>query len=106
MRPPDRVHVGEDDQVLRDRQRAGEVDVAGGEVHPAERLEAAVAQVLAEQVHRAPVGRDQPEEHVQCGGLAGAVRTEEADDLSLADLEADLVDSRDGAEALDQPART
>ncbi len=42
---------------------------------------------------------------MQGGGLAGAVGAEEADDLALADLEADVVDGCHGAEALDQALR-
>ena len=53
---------------------------------------------------------EQPGEHLQRGGLAGAVRAEEADDLAGLDLEGDPVDGAHLAvlaadEALDGSAK-
>ena len=40
-------------------------------------------------------GLEQGGQHPQCGGLAGAVRAEERDDLALLDVEVDAVDGAD-----------
>ena len=47
---------------------------------------------VAEHARLARGRVEQPGEHLQRRRLAGAVRAEEADDLALADLEADVVD--------------
>ena len=44
------------------------------------------------ELHRAFVRLDHPDDHVEGGGLAGAVRAEQADDLAGADLDGDAVD--------------
>ena len=46
------------------------------------------------------VGFERPEDHVDGGGLAGAVRAEERDDLALLELEVDPADRLDAAEGL------
>jgi hypothetical protein len=79
--------VGEDAQDLLDGEHPRQVDVPGREVEPAEQRGAVAVQPLAEQPHLAGVGGDQPEDHVQGGGLAGAVGTEQADDLAGTDPE-------------------
>ena len=48
------------------------------------------------------VGREQPADHADGRGLAGAVRAEEADDLAAVDREVDMVDHGPAAEALGQ----
>ena len=48
--------------------------------------------------------RDQPEQHPQGGGLARAVRAEEAGHPALGHLEGEVVDGPDGAELLGQAA--
>jgi len=80
--------------------RAGRRAAAGGEVEPAEQRRPVAVEPLAEQPDLAGVGGDQPEDHVQGGGLAGAVGTEQADDLARADPEADAVHGGDRPEAL------
>ncbi len=47
---------------------------------------------------------DQPEQHPQRRGLAGAVRAEEAGDPAGLDVEAQVVDRDEGAEALGEPS--
>ncbi len=47
-------------------------------------------------------GIAQPDQALDGGGLAGAVRAEQAEDLAGADLEADAVDGVHGAVALAQ----
>jgi hypothetical protein len=52
---------------------------------------------------RGPAGwSDHPGEHTERGGLAGAVRAQEADDLSAWNVEGKLVDSDLRAEAFGQ----
>jgi hypothetical protein len=45
-------------------------------------------------------GSDQADQRAQGGRLARSVRTEEADDLALVDVEAQVVDGAHGAEVL------
>ena len=49
---------------------------------------------------RAGVGRDQADDHVEAGRLAGAVRAEQADDLALVEREFEAAHDRAAAEAL------
>ena len=55
-----------------------------------------------EHAHRAGVGRRQAEQHVDRGGLAGAVGAEEGDDLAGRDGQVDAVDGTHAAEGLVQ----
>ena len=48
------------------------------------------------------IGRQEPADHVEEGGLAGPVVTEQADDLTRPNFEVDVVDGGDPAEPLDQ----
>ena len=65
-------------------------------------------QVRARDGRLSPVRDDQRREHPQGGGLAGAVRAEEAEDLAFLDGEVDAADrvhrAFPGAERLPQPA--
>ena len=96
----DAVQVGEDAQDLLDGEHPRQVNVPGGEVEPAEQRGAVAVEPFAEQPHLAGAGGDQPEDHVQGGGLAGAVGAEQADDLARTDPEADAVHGGDRPEAL------
>jgi hypothetical protein len=96
----DPVQVGEDAQDLLDGEHPGQVDVPGREVEPAQQRRPVGLEPPAEQPHLAGVGGDQPEDHVQGGGLAGAVGAEQADDLAGADREADAVHGGDRPEPL------
>ena len=60
------------------------------------------AYVVAEHLARAAVDRQQGGEHLEHRGLAGAVGSEDAEDLAAADLEVDVVDGALVAEGLDQ----
>ncbi|MNC85067.1 hypothetical protein D3C83_06420 [compost metagenome] len=53
----------------------------------------------------AAVHRHQPHHHVEAGGLAGAVRPEQPDDLAAAHLEGDVLHHDARAVALVQPLR-
>ena len=60
---------------------------------------------MAEHAALALVGLDDAEQHPQRGGLARAVRAEDAVDRALGHREVDAVDRERAVEALDQPAR-
>ena len=51
-----------------------------------------VGNVLAIDQHPAGVGRDQADNDVEAGGLAGAVRPQQPDHFTLLDMETDAVD--------------
>ncbi len=59
--------------------------------------------VLAIQADAAIVRRDQAGDHVETGGLAGAVRPEQAHDLAAMQGEADALHHRPAAERLADP---
>ncbi len=59
-----------------------------------------VGDVVAVELDDAAVGLDQPGDHVERGGLAGAVRSEQADRLAAPDIEADVLDDLASAVAL------
>jgi hypothetical protein len=56
----------------------------------------------AEHARRPAVGAQQPQQHPDRRGLAGAVRSEEAVDLALLDGEVEAVEGHGGAEGLAQ----
>ena len=64
----------------------------------------APAYVVPEDLRLATVDRQQGGEHLEHGGLAGAVGSEDAEDLAAADLEVDAVDRTLFAEVLHQAA--
>jgi len=58
--------------------------------------------VMAENPDGAPVGRGQSLEHLQRGGLAGAVDAEQCEDLTWSNLERDAPDRLEGSIAAAQ----
>ncbi|MCY1418654.1 hypothetical protein D9M71_342180 [compost metagenome] len=48
--------------------------------------------ILLVDAYHALVGADQTDDHVETGGLAGAVGAEQADDLAAVDAHADVAD--------------
>ena len=70
-----------------------------------ERAHAVDQRVAPEQLDRALVGPDQPEQHPHRRRLARAVGPEVAVDVTAADRQVDVVDRGDPAVALDQAAR-
>ncbi len=58
--------------------------------------------VEAEHGSLSRVGRQQAADHTYSGGFAGAVGTEETDDLALGDAQRDIIDHRVWAVALGQ----
>ena len=84
------------------RVEARRLDEARDAVEGASALEQRIA---AEEARGALVGPDQPEQHPQRRRLAGPVGSEVAVDVAGAHGQVDVVDRRDVAVALDQPAR-
>ena len=66
-------------------------------------LDRVAPRVAAEQPDRAGVGAQQAEQDADGGGLAGAVRAEEAVHLSGGDRQVEPVEGLGGAEGLVQP---
>ena len=86
-------------EVLQHRQLAVEREGLRHVSDVPARLHVVVAHGMAEQL-RAPFrDRKETREHLHRGGLAAAVRTEEAEDLAAGDAEADVVDGGEAAEA-------
>ena len=101
-RQRDRAGVRQDAQVVA--AAAARVEVRGLQrgPHGAERV-GEVDVALAVDRRGAARGVDQPEQHAQRRGLAGAVGPEEAGDPAGLDVEAQVVDGDEGPEALAQP---
>ena len=68
-------------------------------------VQGVVEDVMALHLRHARGGRDEAREDAHGGRLAGAVGTEEADDLAAAHLEADIVERTERAVTLGQPVR-
>jgi hypothetical protein len=79
----------------------GRLDESG---HAVERRGEVVLRVAAEEPRLSAVGPDQAEQDPQRRRLAGAVRPEEAVDVSWLDAEIDVVDRGDCAVALEETA--
>lgn len=94
----DAVDFGEDEEVLPDEEVGGQGGVGGGEVGAAEDFDAVGLQFFAEGVEAAGGGEGEAEHAVHGGGLAGAVGTEQAEDLSAVELEAEFVQGFDAVE--------
>src|SRR5690606_2965610 len=89
------------DDVLGDAQRGQRPDQLEGAGHAlvgdAGGLEA--ADLLAVEGDGPGIGPQEARDHVERGGLARAVGPEQADDLALGELEAQIVDGNKAAEA-------
>ena len=70
---------------------------------PAARLQVVRIERLAEQLRLALGRRQQAGQHLHGRRLAAAVRAEKAENLAVLDVEADVVDGGEIAEALGQP---
>ena len=64
---------------------------------PAHVFGVVAAQVSTLDLDLARGGREQPRQHAECGGLAGAVEPEETDDLVIGDADAQVADGAAGA---------
>ena len=88
-------------EILPDRELAVEREGLRHVADVLARLHVVGAHRLAEQLGRAFGGRQEAGQHLHGGGLAAAVRAEEAEDLAAPDAKADMVDGDEIAE----PAR-
>src|SRR5919204_2769701 len=82
------------------RERLHDLE-GSGEAEPRDPVGPLARDVMAVEMHMARRGRMHAGDQVDQRGLAGAVRPNEADDLALVDVEADVVDGLEPAE----PAR-
>ena len=101
---PRAVETGVDAQVLAHREAPVHQRLGRGEAHQPQRRLAILEGIGAEQPHAPRGGLHQPEQHVQRGGLAGAVRTEQAEHLAPAHLEGDAREGGRVREALHELA--
>ncbi|GJD99972.1 hypothetical protein GMJLKIPL_1890 [Methylobacterium isbiliense] len=99
------VELGVQFEVLQHRQLAVEREGLRHVADVAARLHVVLADRAAEQPRVPLRGGQEAGEHLHRGGLAAAVRAEEAEDLAAADAEADVVHRREGAEAPRQVLR-
>ena len=98
------VDAGEHQQILPDEQIAGEGSVGAGEVHAFEEVDAVLEKVAPERTDAARGWRGEAQQHVHRGGLAGAVRAEQTQDLAPAELETESVHGHDAVELADEVA--
>ena len=85
-------HLAEDGSLLR--------EVADTFLSPL--VHRKLGDVLVVQEYPSAVRNDLPRDHIEAGGLAGSVRTEEAYDLSLVDFHRDALHDRPDAVFLDK----
>ena len=90
-----------DEHVVEHGHRPEELDVLerARDAAPDDAVRRRVQQALAVEVELARVGLVEPRDHVEERRLAGAVRADQPDDLALLDVERDVVDRDDAAEA-------
>ena len=96
------VHARDEVEVLLDRQVLVVAEALGHVADAPLDLGGAGAQVEAEGGAAAFVGREQPAQHADRGGLAAAVRPEKSDDPAARDGEVDVIDHGAPAVALGQ----
>jgi hypothetical protein len=94
----------DEDEVLGAGERLVERRVLAGQPDELADLVRLGGDVVAEHRRAAVVRRDQGGEDADDGGLAGAVRAEEAEDGAGGDGQVDAVHRRGGTEALGQAA--
>ena len=88
--------------VLLDRQAAEDRGFLRqiADAEPGALVHRQLGDVVAVELDGAVIRLDQAGDHVEHGGLAGAVRTEQADRLAAADIDADAAHDLAGAKAL------
>src|SRR5690606_18269421 len=74
------------------------------EAEPGAAMHGPAGDVLAGQVDAAAVGADEADDHVEAGGLTGAVGPQQRDDLAAFEIEIERVDDSPAAVALAQAA--
>src|SRR3954447_18693972 len=83
----DRLHVFLDRKAPENRVFLRQV----GDTHPRTPVDGQMGQVAFVEVNTAGVDRDQPDDHVEAGRFAGAVRTQQPDDLPARYFERDVL---------------
>jgi len=76
----DAVKLREDRQILPHRQPRRHVDIGAFEIHPVQHAVAFLRHLRAQHGDAAGGWRDQPHDHGDGGGLAGAVAAEQPGD--------------------------
>ena len=94
------VDAGREFQVLLHREQAVERKLLRHVAEPALGCAGGAAQIMAHHMRFASSWFQQAAQHLEGGGLAGAVRAEQAEDFALLHLEADVVGGGELAEAL------
>ena len=95
----DGVDPGIERQVLADREVVVEGELLAHVADPAQQVPAAQPAGLPRQGHLAGAGFQQPAEHLDGGGLAGAVGPQKPEDLAVAHLQIHLAHRLEVAEA-------
>src|SRR5690242_13074123 len=95
------VRVGTHHDVLQRRHLREQADVleGTGDAHPGDLVLLAPGHHLAAEPDLATGGPVDAGHRVEAGGLSGSVRPDQAEDLALAQREADLVEGEYAAEA-------
>jgi hypothetical protein len=96
------VQVGLEEQVAPHAQVEIERDLLEHHADVAQRRGGGMAQRMAGHLDLALVGREEPGEHLEQGGLAGPVRAQQRDELPGAQIERQGLQGRPGAIALGQ----
>jgi hypothetical protein len=104
-RSADALQPREHPQIFTDPHPLGQRQVARREAHLGERLRPVPGQPLTEDLDRPAVGRHRAQAHQQGRGLAGTVRAQEPDPLTLLDEQVDAVDGPAAPVVLDQAGR-
>src|SRR5258705_3737415 len=96
----DLVHARHEVEVLLDGEVLVEAELLRHVAHRALDAPGVLRDVVAEHDAMTLVGREEPADHADGGGLAAAVGAEEAIDRALRDLHREVIDDRLLAEAL------
>ena len=99
--------MGTDQDVVHDAQIAEDAAELERARDPSRRqpFRRKAGDVLPLEADIAGIGPVEPGHEIEQGGLAGAVRADDADQLALGEIEVDAVDSGEAAEAARQPAQ-
>ena len=96
------VHAADEGEVLGRVEAAEEGEAFGDYAYLALELDGVGGEVLAENFDAAGGGGEEAGEHLDGGGFAGAVGSEEAEELALGDGEIDTGDGCEITEAADE----
>jgi len=97
------IDAGDEFEVLADGEIRIQTEALGHVAHIALDLVGLGEDIVAKAGAPVGVGREQPAQHADGGGLAAAVRPEEAVDLPLGHFQGQVLDHNAVAEGLGQP---